>query len=50
MDIVSTAALSTVTFESRFAQELGELSVPWRADDVAEPRLLVLNEPLAADL
>jgi uncharacterized protein YdiU (UPF0061 family) len=47
---VSTAPLSTVTLESRFAQELGELSVPWKADDVPEPRLLVLNEPLAAEL
>ncbi|MFI7495532.1 YdiU family protein [Kocuria sp. M4R2S49] len=47
---MSTAPLSTVVLESRFAQELEELSVPWRADDVADPRLLVLNEPLAAEL
>ncbi|MFF0902788.1 UNVERIFIED_CONTAM: YdiU family protein [Kocuria sp. CPCC 205316] len=47
---MSTAPLSTVTLESSFAQELGELSVPWRADDVPDPRLLVLNEPLAAEL
>ncbi|MFI7481470.1 YdiU family protein [Kocuria sp. M1R5S2] len=47
---MTAASLSTVNLDSRFAQELGELSVPWRAEDVAEPRLLVLNEPLAAEL
>ncbi|MFI7582176.1 YdiU family protein [Kocuria sp. M1N1S27] len=47
---MSTAPLSAITLESRFAQELGELSVPWQADDVADPRMLVLNEPLAAEL
>ncbi|WP_424346763.1 protein adenylyltransferase SelO [Kocuria sp. CH-021] len=47
---MSTQPLSAVVLESRFAQELGELSVPWQADDVAAPRLLVLNEPLAAEL
>ncbi len=50
MDGVSTVPASTVVLESRFAQELGELAVPWQADDVADPRLLVLNEPLAAEL
>ncbi|MFE7630201.1 YdiU family protein [Kocuria sp. NPDC057446] len=47
---MSTTPQTTVTLESRFARELEELSVPWRADDVADPRLLVLNEPLAAEL
>ncbi|MGQ1839875.1 protein adenylyltransferase SelO [Kocuria turfanensis] len=42
--------LSTVTFEGRFARELGELAVPWRAEEVPEPQLLVLNEPLAVEL
>ncbi|MGX5359728.1 protein adenylyltransferase SelO [Kocuria sp. KH4] len=42
--------LSTVTLEGRFARELGELAVPWRAEAVPEPRLLVLNEPLATEL
>lgn len=35
---------------SRFADELPELAVPWRADDVPDSRLLVLNEALATDL
>jgi uncharacterized protein YdiU (UPF0061 family) len=40
----------TVVFGDRFARELADLAVPWHADDVPDPRLLVLNEPLAADL
>ncbi|MFF0989619.1 protein adenylyltransferase SelO [Kocuria nitroreducens] len=47
---MSTVPPSTFALESRFAQELGELSVPWQADDVPDPRLLVLNDPLAAEL
>jgi uncharacterized protein YdiU (UPF0061 family) len=39
-----------VQFGDRFARELPELALPWRAEEVAEPRLVVLNEPLAADL
>ena len=41
---------STVTLDDRFARELPELALPWRADDAPDPRLLVLNEPLAAQL
>jgi uncharacterized protein YdiU (UPF0061 family) len=44
------AAASTVTFESRFATELAEMAIPWKAEEVPAPRLLVLNEPLAAEL
>ncbi len=33
-----------------FARELGELALPWQAEDAPAPRLLVLNEPLAAEL
>jgi len=39
-----------VPLEARFARELGELAVPWRAEEVLHPRLLVLNEPLATEL
>ena len=35
---------------ARFARELPELAVPWRGLEAPAPRLLVLNEPLAADL
>ncbi|MFE5839358.1 YdiU family protein [Arthrobacter sp. NPDC056493] len=47
---MSAAAASTVTFESRFATELAEMAIPWKAEEVPAPRLLVLNEPLAAEL
>ncbi|HMT49237.1 YdiU family protein [uncultured Dietzia sp.] len=35
---------------SRFAGDFPELGVPWRAAEASVPRLLVLNEPLAAEL
>ncbi|HET7396960.1 MAG TPA: YdiU family protein [Intrasporangium sp.] len=41
---------STVTLENRFARELPELGVPWQATEAPDPRLLVLNEPLATEL
>ncbi|MEE2521893.1 YdiU family protein [Pseudarthrobacter sp. J75] len=47
---MSDTALSAVTLEARFANQLEELAVPWRAEDVPGPELLALNEPLAADL
>jgi serine/tyrosine/threonine adenylyltransferase len=40
----------TVTLDDRFARELPEMAVGWRAEEVADPRLLVLNEPLAREL
>lgn len=40
----------TLTLGSRFARELADLAVPWTAEDVPEPRLLVLNEPVADEL
>ncbi|MFJ6003116.1 YdiU family protein [Arthrobacter sp. NPDC092385] len=41
---------SKVTFGHRFAQELPEMAVSWQAEQAPEPRLLALNEPLAAEL
>ena len=35
---------------NRFARELPELAVAWRAEEPPEPRLLVLDEDLAVDL
>lgn len=40
----------TVVLGHRFATELPELSVRWQAESPSDPRLLVLNEPLAAEL
>jgi uncharacterized protein YdiU (UPF0061 family) len=47
---MSAAAPLAVTFERRFATELAEMAIPWKAEEVQDPRLLVLNEPLAAEL
>jgi uncharacterized protein YdiU (UPF0061 family) len=50
LDGVSLAAPPTVSLDARFARELAELAVPWRAEQAPDPRLLVLNAPLAAEL
>jgi uncharacterized protein YdiU (UPF0061 family) len=47
---VSVAPAPTVTFDDRFARELGEMAYPWQAEQVPAPRLLVLNEALAVEL
>ncbi|ULE34645.1 protein adenylyltransferase SelO [Mycobacterium sp. IDR2000157661] len=45
-----SVAPTTVSFGDRFARELPELAVRWRAEDAPAPQLLVLNEPLAGEL
>jgi uncharacterized protein YdiU (UPF0061 family) len=47
---VSVAPLPTVTLHDRFARELAEMAVPWQAEQAPDPQLLVLNQPLAAEL
>jgi uncharacterized protein YdiU (UPF0061 family) len=47
---VSSTSTITVNLGDRFARELPELALPWRAEEFPEPRLLLLNEPLAAEL
>jgi uncharacterized protein YdiU (UPF0061 family) len=47
---VSIAPPPTVALDARFARELPELALPWQAEEAPDPRLLVLNEPLAAEL
>ena len=47
---MSTAPTSTVVLDNRFARELAGLAIPWQAEDAPDPRLLVLDEPLAAEL
>ena len=47
---MSIAPSPTVSLLDRFAGELAELAVPWQAAQAPEPRLLALNEPLAAEL
>nr|VTO97961.1 hypothetical protein BIN_B_02333 [Mycobacterium riyadhense] len=45
-----TAPDVTVPLQDRFARELPELAIRWQAEVPPDPQLLVLNEPLAAQL
>jgi protein adenylyltransferase len=47
---VSVALPPTVTLEGHFARELPEMALAWQAEPAPDPRLLVLNEPLATEL
>jgi serine/tyrosine/threonine adenylyltransferase len=47
---VSLAPPPTIALGDRFARELPEMAVAWKADEAPDPRLLVLNEALAAEL
>ncbi|QTR03416.1 YdiU family protein [Saccharothrix algeriensis] len=47
---MSTAPPPTVTLHDHFARALPEMAVPWQAERAPAPRLLVLNEPLAAQV
>jgi uncharacterized protein YdiU (UPF0061 family) len=47
---VSVAPAPLVRLDNRFARDLTEMSIPWQADSAPDPRLLVLDEVLAADL
>jgi uncharacterized protein YdiU (UPF0061 family) len=47
---MAVAAQPLLTFQYRYARELERLVVPWEAAPAPEPRLLVLNEPLAVEL
>ncbi|MPQ97145.1 YdiU family protein [Modestobacter sp. I12A-02628] len=47
---MSVALPPTVTLDSRFARELPEMALPWRAEQAPEPRLLLLDEQLAGEL
>src|SRR4029079_7478672 len=47
---MSISPETTVTLRNRFATELPELAVRWKAESTPQPRLLVLNEAVAADL
>ncbi len=47
---MSIAPDTTVVLDNRFATELPELAVRWQAQSTPAPRLLVLNESLAAEL
>lgn len=44
------SAVDDIRLGDWFARDLPELAVRWQAEEAPEPRLLVLNEPLAAEL
>jgi uncharacterized protein YdiU (UPF0061 family) len=50
VDGMSVASRSLFAFDDTFVRDLEGLYEPWRAVAVPEPRLVVLNEPLAAEL
>ncbi|MFI8412108.1 YdiU family protein [Paeniglutamicibacter gangotriensis] len=43
-------APSPVALDGQFARDLSEMAVPWQSETAPDPRLLVLNEPLATEL
>ena len=45
-----TIAADRVPLEHRFADALPQLAIPWQAAEVADPRILTLNAPLAREL
>lgn len=47
---MSVVPQPTVSLDDRFARELAEMAVPWKAELVPDPGLLALNEPLATEL
>jgi uncharacterized protein YdiU (UPF0061 family) len=47
---VSVSPDITITLQDRFASELPEMAVRWQAEVPPQAHLLVLNEPLAAEL
>jgi uncharacterized protein YdiU (UPF0061 family) len=47
---VTAAPVLSVALGDRFARELPEMALPWQAAEVPNPRLLVLDEDLAAEL
>lgn len=47
---MSVLPAQVLRLDDRFARALPEMALPWQAEEAPEPRLLVLNEPLAAEL
>ena len=47
---MSIASPPAAALKNRFASDLPEMAIRWQAEEPPEPRLLVLNEPLASQL
>ena len=50
LERMGVAPAQTVILGDCFARELAEMAIPWQAEKATDPRLLVLNEPLAVEL
>lgn len=50
VDRVTVSTAPAITLDNHFARHLPEMGMSWKAADVAEPELLVLNEQLATEL
>jgi len=50
LDSVSVTPATTIVLGDQFSRELPEMAVRWQAEAAPDPRLLVLNEALAAEL
>ncbi|WP_104139547.1 YdiU family protein [Arthrobacter sp. ZGTC131] len=47
---MNAVAASAATLSGHFARKFPEMAIAWRAEEIPDPQLLVLNEPLAAEL
>jgi serine/tyrosine/threonine adenylyltransferase len=47
---VTTAPAPTLALDAQFARAVPEMALPWQAEEPPDPRLLVLDEVLAAEL
>ena len=47
---MSVLPAQALRLDDRFARALPEMALSWQAEEAPEPRLLALNEPLAAEL
>lgn len=47
---MSVSSKLAVAFSDRFVQDLPEMGTPWEAQELVDPSLLALNEPLADEL
>ena len=47
---MSVLPAQALRLDDRFARALPEMALAWQAEEAPEPRLLALNEPLAAEL
>src|SRR5207302_267737 len=50
LERVSVVPAPSLTLDARFADAVPELALPWQADEPPDPRLLVLDEALVAEL